>query len=252
MIKFFRNIRRRLLRENKFIRYLIYAVGEIILVVIGILIALQINNSNQNRVDRKFEKTMLTEIRKSLETDSLMHELLTQRAKVKEEGIDKLLFMISSNNIYADSTLLKIYNDMSLRFLFNYSKGGYEGLRSSGLDKIINDSLRNNLIQTYEMWFPRLEDMFALLNTQNSIEANRLKLHNALWKRTIKQLPNGERKIVSTPINRKTFLKQTELIDIIKIEQDHLDQIQSRLNSFKTAIYYCLANVNKELKKNNR
>ena len=53
MIKFFRNIRRRLLRENRFTKYLLYAVGEIILVVIGILIALQINNWNENRKEQR-------------------------------------------------------------------------------------------------------------------------------------------------------------------------------------------------------
>jgi hypothetical protein len=47
MIKFFRKIRQRLLTENKFSKYLIYAIGEIILVVIGILIALQVNNLNE-------------------------------------------------------------------------------------------------------------------------------------------------------------------------------------------------------------
>jgi len=49
MIKFFRKIRHRLLTENKFSKYLLYAIGEIILVVIGILIALSINNWNENR-----------------------------------------------------------------------------------------------------------------------------------------------------------------------------------------------------------
>ena len=47
MIKFFRKIRQKLLSENKFSKYLIYAIGEIILVVIGILIALQFNNYNE-------------------------------------------------------------------------------------------------------------------------------------------------------------------------------------------------------------
>ncbi len=47
MIKFFRKIRQKMLIENKFSKYLIYAIGEIILVVIGILIALQINNLNE-------------------------------------------------------------------------------------------------------------------------------------------------------------------------------------------------------------
>ncbi|MFT6336478.1 MAG: hypothetical protein ACI86M_003478 [Saprospiraceae bacterium] len=49
MIKFFRKIRKRLLAEDKFSKYLIYTIGEIVLVVIGILIALQINNWNQKR-----------------------------------------------------------------------------------------------------------------------------------------------------------------------------------------------------------
>ena len=49
MIKFFRKIRQKLLTENKFSKYLIYAIGEIILVVIGILIALQVNNANEVR-----------------------------------------------------------------------------------------------------------------------------------------------------------------------------------------------------------
>lgn len=47
MIKFFRKIRQRLLTENKFSKYLLYAIGEIILVVIGILIAININNTNE-------------------------------------------------------------------------------------------------------------------------------------------------------------------------------------------------------------
>ena len=50
MIKFFRKIRQKMLTENKFSKYLIYAVGEIILVVIGILIALQLNSWNDHRV----------------------------------------------------------------------------------------------------------------------------------------------------------------------------------------------------------
>ena len=49
MIKFFRKIRQKLLSENKFSKYFIYAIGEIILVVIGILIALQVNNWNEER-----------------------------------------------------------------------------------------------------------------------------------------------------------------------------------------------------------
>ena len=53
MIKFFRRIRQQLLTENKLAKYLLYAIGEIILVVIGILIALQINNWNTSKIESK-------------------------------------------------------------------------------------------------------------------------------------------------------------------------------------------------------
>lgn len=53
MIKFFRKIRQKLVAENKLRNYLLYAIGEIILVVIGILIALAINNGQQSRILKK-------------------------------------------------------------------------------------------------------------------------------------------------------------------------------------------------------
>ncbi|NKI30936.1 DUF6090 family protein [Croceivirga thetidis] len=65
MIKFFRRIRQKLLAENRFSKYLFYAIGEIILVMIGILLALQVNNWNQDRINDKKE----IEILKALKTD---------------------------------------------------------------------------------------------------------------------------------------------------------------------------------------
>ena len=62
MIKFFRKIRQQLLSQNKVSNYFFYAIGEIILVVIGILIALQINNWNENRKDRATEAVHLKEL----------------------------------------------------------------------------------------------------------------------------------------------------------------------------------------------
>ena len=59
MIKFFRKIRKKMLTDNKLSKYLIYAIGEIILVVIGILIALQVNNRNIDSINiEKQNKTL--------------------------------------------------------------------------------------------------------------------------------------------------------------------------------------------------
>lgn len=69
MIKFFRSFRKRLLTENKFNKYLLYAVGEIILVVIGILIALQINNLNEQRKQNVLEQDYLVALKKEYENN---------------------------------------------------------------------------------------------------------------------------------------------------------------------------------------
>ncbi|MEZ4951442.1 MAG: DUF6090 family protein [Saprospiraceae bacterium] len=71
MIKFFRNFRRNLLSEGKTGKYLKYALGEIALVVIGILIALQINDWNDGRKNAIREYKLLTEMRINLQTDSI-------------------------------------------------------------------------------------------------------------------------------------------------------------------------------------
>lgn len=69
MIKFFRHIRQRFLSEGKFSKYLLYAIGEIVLVVIGILIALQINNWNEDRKARIQEFEILANLRTDLQAD---------------------------------------------------------------------------------------------------------------------------------------------------------------------------------------
>ncbi|MCK0180637.1 DUF6090 family protein, partial [Flavobacteriaceae bacterium S0862] len=69
MIKFFRKIRQNLLSEGKTGKYLKYAIGEIVLVVIGILMALQINNWNENRKDETRRKLLLNNLKIDLEQD---------------------------------------------------------------------------------------------------------------------------------------------------------------------------------------
>jgi hypothetical protein len=81
MIKFFRRIRQNMIRDNKVIKYILYAIGEIILVVIGILIALSINNSNELRKTREAEKVYLKEIKSDLIQDTLLLSQVIQDHK---------------------------------------------------------------------------------------------------------------------------------------------------------------------------
>ena len=69
MLTFLRKIRRSLIASGAAQKYLLYAIGEVLLVVIGILIALQINAWNNNRIDKHLEKQILARIVQDLKTD---------------------------------------------------------------------------------------------------------------------------------------------------------------------------------------
>ncbi|MCA6073816.1 DUF6090 family protein [Fulvivirga sedimenti] len=110
MIKFFRNIRRQLLSENppagrsgKFSKYLLYAVGEIVLVVIGILIALQINLWNEGRKEFIKSKALLEEFKKDLVRDTLESNYVTGKLKQQVKIEAWALGLTSYNSNQTDS-----------------------------------------------------------------------------------------------------------------------------------------------------
>ena len=166
MIKFFRKIRQKLLSENKFSKYLIYAVGEILLVVIGILIALQINNRNEFKKDRAFETKMLKEIRKEIIKDTIYFNKISKRAETSMNGGEKLLELMDKKITDLDSVSQAIY-DMSQGFAYIYHKGAYETFKSVGLDKISNDSLRFMLTDLYDFSLPRTKILLSNIDISN-------------------------------------------------------------------------------------
>lgn len=98
MIRFFRGIRGRLLHENRFTKYLLYAIGEIVLVVIGILIALSINGWNQDRLDKKraieYHQRLIEDMDRVIERSNTINErsnktlqTITNSVRVLENGV---------------------------------------------------------------------------------------------------------------------------------------------------------------------
>ena len=106
MIKFFRKIRQSLLTENKFSKYLLYAIGEIILVVIGILIALQINNWNDNRKSRIKIDQILKNVREELALNINNSNDITEFYRAKENNIGKVLHKMVSIEDYKSPKLV--------------------------------------------------------------------------------------------------------------------------------------------------
>jgi hypothetical protein len=144
MIKFFRKIRRKLLTENKFSKYLLYAIGEIVLVVIGILIALSINNWNTDRLEKKEAANFLQQIETELESD-IIH-------------FNKDLSNIQSYTNYLKKVTEGKYDEINLSQLPNFlamnssSKNfglSYTKMLESGIIKHIDNSQISEKLQTY-------------------------------------------------------------------------------------------------------
>ncbi len=155
MIRFFRTIRQRLLSENRASRYMLYALGEILLVVVGILIALQIDTWNETRKNNNTEQRHLREILTSLKRDQgRTRYIYNSRALRKKEALQQLMEDLHADSEVADTTLTRSFNTSLMTLSFTYDKGGYESLKAFGLDKISNDSLRPELVRFYEVSLP--------------------------------------------------------------------------------------------------
>ena len=147
MIKLFRKIRQNLIMENKTSKYFKYAIGEILLVVIGILIALQLNTWNQDRQDRVQEQQVLTQLLIEYEKNLVQ---LKQKIFIRNEIISSSLKLLNYKNdetaiILADSFNLHL-GRMITRPTFDPELGVTTELTSSGkLYLITNASLRTNI-----------------------------------------------------------------------------------------------------------
>ena len=139
MIKLFRNIRKNLITHGKTANYIKYAIGEIVLVVIGILIALQINNWNEEKKERKIEKNYVISLIEDLEIHTTKLCVLIKAYEKKEFEIDTVLRTYSklSNSyndtlwrnlpsviqfpdfIYTDRTMQQLENSGGMRFILN-------------------------------------------------------------------------------------------------------------------------------------
>lgn len=149
MLRFFRQIRKKLMKQNKVRTYLLYALGEIFLVVIGILIALQLNNWNENRKERETERLILQEIRVNLNID--LDDFHDNISHFNNQAMSSrvLLETIDENGAYHDS-LGYYYGYLRIFSHFTVKTSGYRLLQSAGLGMVQNDSLRQAITDLYE------------------------------------------------------------------------------------------------------
>lgn len=148
MISLFRKTRRWLLRQNKFGRYIIYAMGEVILIVIGILIALAINNWNQQRTIEDREQFYLAGLEEEFRQSRIKLENLIQVNNLNYEGAKKIAKFMNDPNLQPTEKELSelLYSSFSYEIDYNPNNSLLNELISSGrLKDISNTKLRKKL-----------------------------------------------------------------------------------------------------------
>lgn len=166
MIKFFKKIRYKLLETGRTGKYFKYAFGEIILIVTGVLLALYLNNLNYKSQLKKDEILILNELKSNLSSSILSYSRTINLEKDYLVQNQLILKYFDNNEPYSENI------DHAFGVYFwtvssNPVAGGYEYLKSKGLELITNNILRNKLSFMFE-------NEFNIIKNENEVWANNL------------------------------------------------------------------------------
>jgi hypothetical protein len=165
MFKFFNTKRRDLIGQNNLFKYFLYAGGEVILVVVGILIALNINNSNEYRKQRIVEIEILEGIRNDilLDTVDMNGNIRSYQGQIRSDSIilDQLINKRDMTNEFVNYIYNRVFGDM----LITLHQSHFDEAKQKGLSIITNKSLRTEISRLYEF------DYTNLIQLENSFES---------------------------------------------------------------------------------
>jgi len=170
MFRFFRQLRHKLLAGSHFRRYLLYAVGEIVLVVIGILIALQVNSWQEAKERREREIEALSQLKEALDPEISDLQMNVDAIEGALRSIKIVRNHLESHLPFTDS-LAYHFGNSSRAMGYIINSGVYEQIKSSGIDLISSDSLRNRILTHYDVNTSYLVDIENILvhNHNNTI-----------------------------------------------------------------------------------
>ncbi|MGI9551386.1 MAG: DUF6090 family protein [Aurantibacter sp.] len=171
MIKFFRRIRQKLLDENKFSKYLVYAIGEIVLVMVGILLALQVNNWNEGKKDKAESIKILQKLQAEFETNKTELEASIHYHNQQHQAAVKIEALFDPNHKIPADTIPNIVIQLFADWKFEPRQSVTTSAITSGkIELINNDSLTDNL-----------NNWMYVLNKYNELYSGLEKLKHEIW-----------------------------------------------------------------------
>lgn len=158
MFKFFRKIRKNLISQGKTAKYIKYALGEIVLVMIGILLALQVNNWNEIRKSRQAKSTYIERLINDLKSDSIAFSLNIENMQSKVKNGRYIMSIIDDKQTISDKKEFILSLQRVGRYLIvKVRSNTFLDLQNSGNLKLFNndsivDALRDYYFDEYEFW----------------------------------------------------------------------------------------------------
>jgi hypothetical protein len=221
MIKFFRNIRYNLMETGKTGKYLKYAIGEIILVVIGILIALEINNNNEQQKLVQKEIEMLYLLQESLDNDLKKFDIVSAFYERSKVSIIRVLEHLENDEPYTDALAYDFYNTTLTYEEGSFTDGVFETLKSTGIELISNTDLRQQILMVYDdadPWMETCEKRYVdvIFNASSNIYNSRF---DEFWNGTEKDsVIIG----VMHPLNYNSLKEDKEYLYFLKTQLNFL------------------------------
>ena len=234
MINFFRKIRKKLLTQNKVSKYLLYAIGEIVLVVIGILIALQINTWNEKQKNKNQVKSYAQKLILDLYQDIQDVKWIKWQAEVAYVRLDSLVNYTRYLSIDDCKNLDLFVLTLNARYRpYSWNRASHEELKSTGILNYFNNDSLVNLLVNYEAYTKHLdvdyEEDFELIKEANKL---RNKVVNMNYER--EPMPNYA-PFITTPYGfNNVKIIDYQLLDFyLELQQqpiDFIDQNQKKLD----------------------
>ena len=244
MIKFFRKIRQRLVTENKISKYLLYAIGEIVLVVIGILIALMLNTQKELNTNKTQIEGVLKTISKNLENDIIaINEVL----EIIEMG-DSLANRILEKKLTASDYQGPLYNNKVIEF----TRGNIEVIQ-------YETNAYNRLMESIEIIPEEYNPIIELLQDVYSLEMPISHGVEVEIKNYKIQIEDHLRKTFDWYSGTDSIHKQQELeyylndpmyFNNVLMLQRHINHLSVHMRSLKAAITIAYNKIHKELTPN--
>ncbi|GAA4268157.1 DUF6090 family protein [Hyunsoonleella aestuarii] len=247
MIKFFRNIRKKLLAEGHTSKYLKYAIGEIVLVVIGILIALQINNWNEDRKDRELEKEFLVALKETLNRD-LDRNLASQKVNQRALNSIRVLTKHIEQDLQYNDSLKHHFGAMSNFHFWDLSESVFESLKAKGLDLISNNNLRDSLALAYGNHNKSIN--FAGFRYHDYMDHAIFNIFNNHFKEAWGNAVNSPSATIMEPLDYESLKSNKEFMYFLKtLPNLHYYKLTTPLKDTQILLERLLFLIDKELKK---